>query len=219
MKNKDTKRSRVCHLETTVEHHNKPLDHHIEHAMKSGLSRSGLRDSKKEEGSARETDPLLSRRAAESHHHGGSIRSRRNSRSPASLMNPDDRYTANVASGTIISEEVYSEDVYELHTDSTSTESERQQQAQHTGLQPENRTAQPVSGDQVFHLRRTNAVYRPGDRNAAQRPLDDNGEPPLLEIPEEIYSVRKSALQVMKPLIGSWVRALKPLYYLLNYLE
>jgi hypothetical protein len=135
-------------------------------------------------------------------------------------MNPDDRYTADVASGTIVSEEVYSEDVYELHTDSASTESEQQQQAQHIGLQLDNRSAQSVSREndrQVFHLRRTNAVYRPptGDRNA-RRPLDNDGEPPLLEIPEEIYSVRKAALQVMKPLIGSWVRALKPLYYLLN---
>ena len=31
------------------------------------------------------------------------------------------------------------------------------------------------------------------------------GESPLLEIPEEIYSVRKSALQVLKPLTRTWV--------------
>ena len=30
--------------------------------------------------------------------------------------------------------------------------------------------------------------------------------PPLLEIPEEVYAVRKSALQVLKPLTRSWVR-------------
>jgi hypothetical protein len=29
--------------------------------------------------------------------------------------------------------------------------------------------------------------------------------PPLLEIPEEVYTVRKAALKVMKPLIASWV--------------
>lgn len=200
------------------------LDHGDEHAMRTGFSRSkerSLRVSKKEEGAggARETDPLLSAsagRAAESHYHG-SIRSRRSSRSPAllrdSLMNPDDRYTADVASA-----DVYSEDVYELHTDSTSSASsqQQQQQAQHTGLQREPRPPQPGDDRQVFHLRRTNAVYSPptGDNSRSQQPLDGDGEPPLLEIPEEIYAVRKAALQVMKPLIGSWVRALKPLFLL-----
>lgn len=29
--------------------------------------------------------------------------------------------------------------------------------------------------------------------------------PPLLEIPEEIYAVRKAALQVLKPLNKTWV--------------
>lgn len=32
-----------------------------------------------------------------------------------------------------------------------------------------------------------------------------NEEPPLLEIPEEIYAVRKAALQVLKPLNKTWV--------------
>lgn len=31
--------------------------------------------------------------------------------------------------------------------------------------------------------------------------------PPLLEIPEEIYAVRKAALQVLKPLNKTWVRS------------
>jgi hypothetical protein len=30
--------------------------------------------------------------------------------------------------------------------------------------------------------------------------------PPLLEIPEEVYGVRKAALQMLKPLIRTWVR-------------
>ena len=30
--------------------------------------------------------------------------------------------------------------------------------------------------------------------------------PPLLEIPEEIYAVRKAALRVLKPLTKTWVR-------------
>lgn len=39
------------------------------------------------------------------------------------------------------------------------------------------------------------------------RSLDSNSQPPLLEIPEEIYAVRKAALKVMKPLTKTWVRA------------
>lgn len=38
------------------------------------------------------------------------------------------------------------------------------------------------------------------------RSLDSNSQPPLLEIPEEIYAVRKAALKVMKPLTKTWVR-------------
>lgn len=38
-----------------------------------------------------------------------------------------------------------------------------------------------------------------------EQPLVDG--PPLLEIPEEIYAVRKAALQVLKPLNKTWVRA------------
>ena len=33
--------------------------------------------------------------------------------------------------------------------------------------------------------------------------------PPLLEIPEEIYAVRKAALQVLKPLTRTWVRSVE----------
>jgi hypothetical protein len=34
----------------------------------------------------------------------------------------------------------------------------------------------------------------------------DSEQPPLLEIPEEVYAVRKAALQVLKPLNKTWVR-------------
>jgi hypothetical protein len=40
------------------------------------------------------------------------------------------------------------------------------------------------------------------------RSLDSNSQPPLLEIPEEIYAVRKAALKVMKPLTKTWVGVL-----------
>lgn len=191
--------------------------------MISGLSKGkdcSLGASKKEEGQgeARETDPLLSTSAGRAHYQG-SIRSRRSSRSPAlpdSLMNPEDRYTANVASGTFTSNDAYTEGAYELHTDSETSNSaeQQQQQAQHAGLPQDSKIPPPAGDDRhVFHLRRTNVVYRPpGDNSSAQQ--DEEGEPPLLEISEEIYAVRKAALQVMKPLIGSWVRPLKALFLL-----
>lgn len=45
----------------------------------------------------------------------------------------------------------------------------------------------------------------------AQPPIlsygNENDEaPPLLEIPEETYAIRKAALQVLKPLNKTWVR-------------
>jgi hypothetical protein len=39
------------------------------------------------------------------------------------------------------------------------------------------------------------------------------GHPPLLEIPEEVYAVRKAALQVLKPLTSSWVSRLNPVNF------
>jgi hypothetical protein len=39
----------------------------------------------------------------------------------------------------------------------------------------------------------------------AQNASNNNIHPPLLEIPEEIYAVRKAALQVLKPLTKTWV--------------
>jgi hypothetical protein len=37
------------------------------------------------------------------------------------------------------------------------------------------------------------------------RQPQDEETPPMLEIPEEIYAVRKAALKVMKPLNNTWV--------------
>lgn len=51
----------------------------------------------------------------------------------------------------------------------------------------------------VHSLRRTHLV--PGENVG-----EGQGNPPLLEIPEEIYRVRRAALQVLKPLTRTWVR-------------
>jgi len=44
------------------------------------------------------------------------------------------------------------------------------------------------------------------NRNDNHNDINNSAHPPLLEIPEEVYAVRKSALQVLKPLTRSWVR-------------
>jgi len=50
-------------------------------------------------------------------------------------------------------------------------------------------------GSRSFHQTRRHYVARGSG----------SGEHPLLEIPEEVYSIRKSALQVLKPLTRTWV--------------
>lgn len=49
------------------------------------------------------------------------------------------------------------------------------------------------------------------DSDRSDQSLSNNSEthPPLLEIPEEVYAVRKSALQVLKPLTRTWVSSLQ----------
>jgi hypothetical protein len=51
---------------------------------------------------------------------------------------------------------------------------------------------------------------RGSNNNASNNPVHESSSlplhlPPILEIPEEIYSIRKSALQVLKPLTKTWV--------------
>lgn len=53
----------------------------------------------------------------------------------------------------------------------------------------------------------TSQYHRPRSPDHDSRSLDSNSQPPLLEIPEEIYAVRKAALKVMKPLTKTWVRS------------
>lgn len=43
------------------------------------------------------------------------------------------------------------------------------------------------------------------EAQSADLSAESGSQPPLLEIPEEIYAVRKAALQVLKPLTKTWV--------------
>lgn len=81
-------------------------------------------------------------------------------------------------------------------------------QSQHAGLEDASQSSNLISRTSSASARTShapvsrNALVQEGDSNAS----DGNSEhPPLLEIPEEVYAVRKSALQVLKPLTRTWV--------------
>jgi hypothetical protein len=65
-------------------------------------------------------------------------------------------------------------------------------------------------------LRNNNSTTTTAAAGAACQTDNDTDAPPLLEIPEEIYAVRKAALQVLKPLTKTWVRAIAPWMLLLR---
>lgn len=75
-------------------------------------------------------------------------------------------------------------------------------------------SSETMSQRSSIPMRRQGTVERTmnmnrGDSEVSDRSLDNDNRsahPPLLEIPEEVYAVRKSALQVLKPLTRSWVR-------------
>jgi len=64
----------------------------------------------------------------------------------------------------------------------------------------------PPNEADYIGMPRNSQYHRPTSPEDS-RSLDSNSQPPLLEIPEETYAVRKAALRVMKPLTKTWVRA------------
>jgi len=135
---------------------------------------------------ALETDPLLTGSYAES----SNIRERRKSGSSNNASNPQQQ------------------------------QQHQQQQQSHFDMSPQdNEYAQ-----QPYNALRDDLPSRSGDghsvnsshsggsrsvhqlrRHYVARGSGSGEHPPLLEIPEEIYSVRKSALTVLKPLTRTWV--------------
>ena len=91
----------------------------------------------------------------------------------------------------------------------------RQQRVAHRGSSGGDMdSSETMSQRSSIPMRRQGTVERTmnmnrGDSEVSDRSLDNDNSsahPPLLEIPEEVYAVRKSALQVLKPLTRSWVR-------------
>ena len=152
---------------------------------------------------ATETDPLLqasapsffsARRKSHTDTRGNSIRSRKSSRSPTVLQFGSaigqDQGQMDTASGGNPTRLDIGES-YNLNLDdeaSSGGDSSRQ------SIGSNHTTRSLIS------LRRKARAEKLLRNHAS-----NNDHPPLLEIPEEVYAVRKSALQVMKPLTKTWV--------------
>jgi len=146
--------------------------------------------------SATELDPLLRASAQSSHYQGGSIRSRRTSRSPASSGNNQ-----------------FSSPEYQRDNQMNSPlvdESTNTQNLQDAYQVVNNRSngANSSLGDSADSSSGSGR-YVSGSRSVQSLRRKYNSEsgedPPLLEIPEQIYAVRQGALKVLKPLTKTWV--------------
>lgn len=153
---------------------------------------------------ATETDPLLQAsapsffaavRASQTVTRGSSIRSRKSSRSPTGVQfgssAGQEQAQMNTASGVDPTRLDLGEP-YNLNPDddaSSGGDSSRQSIGS-------NHTTRSL----ISLRRKARAEKLLRNHNA-----NSNDHPPLLEIPEEVYAVRKSALQVMKPLTKTWV--------------
>jgi hypothetical protein len=153
---------------------------------------------------ATETDPLLEASAPAYLHstQGASIRARRSSRSPT--LNP------HFGSG-----QQRDQMNYPLDADSKDIDLH---DAYQIVQDPSNRSQSSSVGE--GSSKGSSSRYVPGNRSAhslrRQNPQNEEGidHPPLLEIPEQIYAVRKGALSVLKPLTNTWVSR----YLLVNHL-
>lgn len=149
--------------------------------------------------SATELDPLLRASAQSSHYQGGSIRSRRtSSRSPATS-----------GSSRFGSQEYQGGDQMNSPLEAESTNTQNLQDAYQAVNSPSNGGNSSL-GDSTGSSRGPGR-YVSGSRSvrSLQRQYksesDDGENPPLLEIPEQIYGVRVAALKVLKPLTKTWV--------------
>jgi len=162
-------------------------------------------------GEATEGDPLLSsnrggRIPSAQHFSGSTIRARRSSRSPNTTylpmeqqQGPSDRY------GTYQTSEGhgYQEGASQTSTPIGSTGGAHNQQSLLQFQQQSPSDSVPPSAEREEGLYRTSHQYAQDEEEPPSR--GGGGHPPLLEIPEEVYAVRKAALQVLKPLISSWL--------------
>lgn len=192
--------------------------------MSFSLSRSS--DSKKktdgEVDTAKETDPLLkgavltaaakgvSQSVAEGH--GGFIRARRSSKSPVQYLPKQQQYFGqdlrpmlrNNSNNGSLKELGQPHDGYDAIEDGTVHSRQSTGDGGNTSVYSQHSTGSVSSRPGS----RQQSVYTNDNRGISpdSRSADSVSQPPLLEIPEEIYAIRKAALQVFKPLTKTWVR-------------
>ena len=154
---------------------------------------------------ATETDPLLldsasasTRRSNRTESHGGSIRARRSSRSPTVSLNRhfgsvdqrQEQLQMNVALAANQPENDLQQDYNIIHDDTSRSGnlslSGSSRQSTRSGISNTTNRRQYLS-----------------EKRSKEGGVE---HPPLLEIPEEVYGVRKAALAVLKPLTKTWVR-------------
>jgi hypothetical protein len=158
---------------------------------------------------ANETDPLLpasapsyldSRRTDRTDTPGGSIRSRR--RSPTVSLNQHFGSAEYQQQGQMNTALAPASDAQQQPYEYMKDEPSRSGNASLSGTSRVSQGSAPQSSGigSTPLMRRQFQEQRQGDDGSSSE------HPPLLEIPEEIYGVRKAALQVLKPLTKTWVR-------------
>jgi hypothetical protein len=168
-----------------------------------------------------ENDPLLPHNSGakteQSSSSGGFIRSRRPSRSPNSTnirmessksKTQQENHGENFGSCRNLD---MREDGYSAFTDGEDTTMSRLSLTSYeTTLGPSSRLNQALQqsiespSSPERQNRKASSIYKTNPALDSQS-RRGGGHPPLLEIPEEVYAVRKAALQVLKPLTSSWV--------------
>ena len=185
-----------------------------------GKGASGKKE-KLDQGEVTEADPLLApnpgARTIQTSF-SGSFRARRSSRSPNTANFPMDSSPSSRQHGLGGGRgNQRCSDGYTAYNEDAS----RTSSATHTGAatgvstNPQgvpNSSIQPSDAATPDRQERKAGMYRPN--LITETPQQRGGvHPPLLEIPEEVYAVRKAALQVLKPLTSSWVSRLNPLNF------
>jgi hypothetical protein len=161
---------------------------------------------------ATENDPLLqssaqpflpSGRRNVTETHAGSVRARRSSRSPTVSVNHhfgsvdiQQQDQMNRASAVDPPERELAHG-YDINEDASQGDSSRNSASSHRSLLMRRQNRQEKQARETMF------------GNSA--PPD---HPPLLEIPEEVYGVRKAALQVLKPLTKTWVSGYKAVKFI-----
>jgi len=172
---------------------------------------------KTERREATENDPLIPSQlrvtSAGGYQTGTSLRARRFSKSPNTLQNsmdPTQQQGHGDRFGTYRPTDAYT------YLEDESNTSSLTQTGMSTATNPPNLLQHPQysqhSRSESGTAERTSRSDRSDQANlpiqhSLQAPKRRHSEshPPLLEIPEEVYAVRKAALQVLKPLTSSWL--------------